>query len=132
VEDLTVLQAKRYGVIHCDAQTTLREAARRMADEDISALIVTDDDGSLAGVITRTDLVRAHRERPDWAAQPVAHYMSRDVVTVTPEARLNHVAELLLDKHIHRVVVVEDDGSKRRPLSVVSSADLVYHMSKEA
>ena len=102
-----------------------------MADEDISALVVTDSDGYLVGIITRTDLVRAHQARPDWATQTVEAYMSQPVVTVTPQHKLSHVAELLIEKQIHRVVVVQEENSKQRPIGVVSSADLVYHMAKE-
>jgi len=132
VQDLTVLQAKRYGIFSCHDRTALLDAARRMADEDISALVVTDSDGSLAGIITRTDLVRAHQARANWATQTVQDHMSQPVVTVTPQHKLSHVAELLIEKQIHRVVVVQEENGKQRPVGVVSSADLVYHMAKES
>ena len=131
MQDLTVLQAKRYGTFSCHSRTTLLGAARRMANEDISALVVTDDDGYLAGIVTRTDLVRAHQAHADWAGQTVAAYMSQSVVTVTPQHKLSQVAELLIEKRIHRVVVVQKENGKQRPVGVVSSADLVYHMARE-
>ena len=132
MQDLSVLQAKRYGTFSCHNHATLLDAARRMADEDISALVVTDGEGCLAGIITRTDLVRAHQARADWAIQTVGDYMSRPVVTVTPQHKLSQVAELLIEKQIHRVVVVQEESGKQRPVGVVSSADLVYHMAKES
>ena len=132
MQDLTVLQAKRYGVFSCHTRTTLLDAAQRMSDEDISALVVTDSDGYLVGIITRTDLVRAHQARADWASQTVEAYTSRPVVTVTPQHKLTQVAELLIEKQIHRVVVVQEENGRQRPVGVVSSADLVYHMAKES
>ena len=132
MQDITVLQAKRYGISSCHNRTTLLDAARRMADEDISALVVTDDNGDLAGIITRTNLLRAHHAHADWAGQTVAAYMSQPVVTVTPQHKLSQVAELLIEKQIHRVVVVQEENGKQRPVGVVSSADLVYHMAKES
>jgi CBS domain-containing protein len=122
VQDLTVLQAKRYGIFSCHNRTPLLDAARRMADEDISALVVTDGDGYLVGIITRAD----------WASQTVEAYTSRPVVTVTPQHKLTQVAELLIEKQIHRVVVVQEENGRQRPVGVVSSADLVYHMAKES
>jgi CBS domain-containing protein len=127
----TVLEAKRYGIYGCRPDATLLQAARRMVEEDVSALVVVDDDGCLAGVISRTDMLRAHLERADWANQAVASHMSRDVVSVTGEDDLRSVARLLLEKHIHRVVVVRDDGGRRRPVAVISDADLVYHMLRD-
>ena len=129
--DLTVLQAKRYGIFSCHHRTTLLDAARRMADEDISALVVTDSEGYLAGIVTRTDLVRVRQTRADWASQTVEAHMSQPVVTVTPQHKLSQVAKLLVEKQIHRVVVVQEENGRQRPVGVVSSADLVYHMAKE-
>jgi CBS domain-containing protein len=102
-----------------------------MSEEDISALVVTDDAGFLAGIITRTDLLRAHILKSDWSSQPVQDWMSQQVVTVKPEDRLSQVASLLLERGIHRVVAVKEENGKPIPLAVISAADLVYHMAKE-
>jgi len=103
-----------------------------MSQEDISALVVVEDDGFLCGIITRTDLLRAKLDQPDrWTTESVENWMSCEVVTVSPNAHLDEVARLLLDRQIHRVVAVEEENGKQRPLAVISAADLVYHMSKE-
>lgn len=129
---LTVVQAKRFGIIGCVRSQTLGNAVRRMVDEDVSALVVVDDEGFLSGIITRTDLVRAYTDHEDWAAHTVEEYMAPDVVTVSDNARLLDVAHLLLERGIHRVVVVREEDQHQRPVSVVSAADLMYHMAKEA
>jgi CBS domain-containing protein len=129
--DQTVIQAKRFGVFSCDQDKTLCEAGQRMVEEDISALVVVDKEGYLAGIITRTDLLRAFVEDENWDRQPVRKYMNSEVVYVSPQTHLDRVAELLLDKQIHRVVVGREENGKIRPISVVSAADLVYHMVKD-
>lgn len=128
----TVLEAKRYGVVSCSIRTTLLDAAKRMVEEDISALVGVDDDGCLAGVLSRTDLLRAHLGLGDWADQPVEKHMSRQVVTVTTGDTLCVVARMLIDRHIHRVVVVSHENDRLRPVAVVSDADRVYHTVKQA
>jgi len=130
IEDPTVLEAKRIGVLSCQVGTTLGDAARCMVDEDVSALVVTDGEGCLAGIITRTDLLRALLASNAWEVHTIDEFMVVDVVTVPPDTRLSQVAELLLQKHIHRVVVVREDEGKHSPISVVSAGDLVYHMVK--
>jgi len=102
-----------------------------MDDDDISSVVVVDDQGYLVGIITRTDLLRAMMDGEDWGAHPVADYMSEQVVTVAPTILIVDVAELLLKHHIHRAVVVEEQDGKARPLAVVSASDLVYHMVKD-
>ena len=122
MKNLPVVQAKRYGTFRCKPGDTLAAAAAQMTTRNISALIVVDDDGLLEGIVTRTDLVRACYQRDDWAVQPVRDYMSRQVVTVPPDAPLGHVMALLLERHIHRVVVVDP---LNRPVGIVSSMDIL-------
>ena len=128
--DQTVLQAKRFGIFSCSQDETLQEAARRMVEEDISALVVVDKEGYLVGIITRIDLLRALTKLEDWEKLLVKDYMNNEVVTVSPQTQLTWVAELLVDKQIHRVVVAREENGKKKPVSVVSAADLVYHMIK--
>lgn len=129
--DITVLEAKRYGIYSCREDVTLLSASQRMVDEDISALVVLDVQGNLAGIISHTDLLRAAQMRNDWRAQSVGSFMSRDVVTVMPTATLDEVAQLLLQHCIHRVVVVRPEKGGKRPIAVVSGGDLLYHLVKE-
>lgn len=131
MKNLPVIQAKRYGTYRCKPDDTLAAAAAQMTTRNISALIVVDEEGLLEGILTRTDLVRACYERDDWAVQPVRDYMSRHVVTVPPDAPLTHVMALLLERHIHRVVVAERSGVRQRPIAVLSAADIVYHMVQD-
>ena len=129
--NLSVLEAKRYGVYQCEQDQTLYEAARLMVDEDVSALVVTDEEGCLMGILSRTDLMRALLTDQEWENRPVRLYMVGEVVTAGPHATLLEVAKLLLEHQIHRVVVVKDEEGKKRPLSVISAADIVYHPHRE-
>ena len=128
--DITVIQAKRYGVFSCSEDTSLGDATETMVREDISGLVVVDDDGFLKGIITRTDLLRACKTWSECASRTVREFMSSSVITVSPQDSLDHVAEVLIGKNIHRVVIVEQEGDKLRPVGVISDADLVYHMNK--
>jgi CBS domain-containing protein len=130
--DQTVLQAKRFGVFTCRLGEKLHKAAQQMVEEDISTLVIVDEEGFLAGIITRTDLLRALIDKENWETEPVESFMNREVITVSPQTQLVRVAELLLQKHIHRVVVVRDENGKKKPVSVVSAADLIYHMVKNS
>lgn len=125
----TVLEAKRFEIYACKQTTSLREACRQIASEDISCLAVIDQDGYLCGILTRADLLRARLEHEDWLEHCVDEYMNRNVVTVTPEATLLDVARLLTDHHIHRVIIVRSENDKHLPLGVLSDSDLIYHLA---
>lgn len=128
---LSVMQAKRFGVWTTASTTTLLEVAREMVDRNISGLVVVDAEGCLEGLITRTDLVRAAHDRRDWMNLTANDYMVRNVVTVHLDDTLQHVMDLLIEHHVHRVVAVEPEDDKLRPIAVLSAADVVYHMAQE-
>ena len=128
---MSVMQAKRFGVYTISPTENLKTVARKMQDYNVSALVVTDTDGYLCGVISRTDLVRACYQNPDWAWRVVSEFMATDVVTVNLDDPLPRVMELLIDHHIHRVVAVEAREGKQRPVGVLSAADVVYHMAQD-
>jgi CBS domain-containing protein len=129
--DQTALEAKRFGVFSCENCLTLGDAIMQMVEEDVSCVVVMDDDGYLTGILTRTDVIRAALQDENWADHPVVDYMNRDVITAPARASLRQVAALLQEKRIHRVVIVDEEDGKKRPRSVISSADLVYHLSRE-
>jgi CBS domain-containing protein len=128
MKTVTVTAAKRFGITFCRPETTMRDVAAKMTEEDISCLVVEDEEGYLAGIISRTDVLRAALARDDWRRTTCAEWMTRDVVTVPPDALLHEAAELMQRHNIHRVVVAEPAGERLRPLAVISSGDIVYHL----
>jgi CBS domain-containing protein len=131
LEQITVLDAKRYGVYTVSGKATLREAVQRMVEEDVSAVVVVDQEGYLQGVLTHTDVLREAAGFPSWHSRLVHECMTPHVVTVTPEATLADVAQKLLEHCIHRVVVVREENGRQRPVGVLASSDVIYHLVRE-
>jgi signal-transduction protein with cAMP-binding, CBS, and nucleotidyltransferase domain len=131
MRDIPVLQAKRFGVYSCRLDDSLKHAADTMTNRNISCLVVVDEHAELKGIITCIDLVRAAYWEPKWAQGRVQDYMNPNVVTVNLDDKLQRVMELLIDRHIHRVVAVREENGRKIPMGVLSAADVVYHMSKE-
>lgn len=112
----------------CTGQTTLTEAARRLLVRDVGTLVVVDDAGSPAGVITDRDLgVKGYARRlpPD---APVAAVMSHDIVTVDPDGDVFEAAAAMAARGIRRLPVVEA-GSV---VGVIALDDLTQLVGKEA
>jgi len=72
---------------------------------------------------------RGSGKLPEWlhantsvTVSAVGRYMTRDVVTAGPQTPLPELARMMIDGHIHRVIVV--DG-QRRPIGIVSSTDIL-------
>lgn len=56
----------------------------------------------------------------------VRRYMTADVVSAAPQTPLPELARMMIDAHIHRVIVVD---AERKPVGVVSSTDLLAAMA---
>jgi CBS-domain-containing membrane protein len=52
----------------------------------------------------------------------VRSFMTPDAVTVQPDTLIRNLARLMIDAHIHRIIVVDE---RRRPIGVVSSTDVL-------
>lgn len=126
----TVLQAKRYGIHSCSANTSLIVAVRTMVEEEVSSLVVTDAQGYLLGLITRCEILRVHLAMDSWASQQVKDHMLRDVPVVTPQSLLLDAAHLVLNSGTRQVVVVLEEAGKLRPVAMLTDGDLAYHLVK--
>jgi CBS domain-containing protein len=131
MKNQTVIQSKRLELFSCTADINLQTAVRKMVQEDVSCLVVVDDAGALAGLLTRIDLVKVCLQNDNWGQELARDHMVTDVITAAPETTLGDVAKTLLDHHIHRVVIVREEDGRRIPVAIVSAADLVYHMARE-
>ena len=99
----------------------LTDAAKIMRDADVGAVVVTESD-VVTGILTDRDIVvRAIAEGKSPSEAKVADALEdREVKTVTPDASVDDVVELMREAKIRRIPVVEDG----RPVGIVSIGDL--------
>jgi CBS domain-containing protein len=95
----------RPGAITAGADDSLEQAAARLQDKDISALVILDGD-RLAGIITERDIVRAVADRRDLADCTAGEYMTSEPVTVDLETPLWVVAQRMLAYGVRHLPVV--------------------------
>lgn len=122
------------GVLTCQRDTPVQDVAQQMTKNDVSALVVVDDDGNMVGLISRTDLVNARLYEQywkHWRGLTVGHIMVTDVVHVYPRDTVQHASKLMMDRKIHRVVVVEGDETGTKPIGILSITDLVRDMADD-
>lgn len=125
-------------VITIGPDASLKEAARRLIEAGVSGLVVTDDEGSLVGVITEADFVKSESDRRpkkrarilSWFShdEEVPHFerlvgdvMTSDVVTIGPEADHAEAARVMQSKRIKRLPVVGDEDL----IGVISRSDVL-------
>ena len=106
---------------------SLREAAQRMRDDDIGDVIVMDD-RDLCGVITDRDIVvRAVAEGADPQFTKVGEICTSDVATVGPDDTVEQAVQLMRERAVRRLPVVEGG----RPVGIVSLGDLAIELDSD-
>jgi CBS domain-containing protein len=86
---------------------SVADAARQMAEAGAKALPVCDGE-RLAGIITDWDVTRAVAARENPGEVALSDYMTREVVTVAPDARLTEASDAMAGRRIHHLLVVRD------------------------
>lgn len=118
------------GVYSCRMDSPISEVARALVAHDVSALVIVDDEGYLNGIITRTDLVTLRGFDDYWRQLAAEHVAMREVYTISPEATMREASHLMSKHRVHRLVVVEREGSRLRPIGILSQTDIVRDMAQ--
>jgi CBS domain-containing protein len=102
---------------------------------------VVNDVGCCIGVLSTTDFLHfAEKPKPPvhaesksvyswqivdtdcYPQESVENYMNQDPVTVTPDVHIGELSRIMIDAHIHRVIVIDNVN---RPIGIVSSTDIL-------
>jgi CBS domain-containing protein len=100
---------------------SVMEAAQRMEEHDISALVVPTTPRS---IISSTDVLGAVADGRDTSELAVSDVMTTDVETATPDLYMEEVAAMMTTYGIKHLPVVDDDY-----VGMVSSTDIAAHLS---
>ncbi len=104
--------------------TTVKEAEKTMVRFNINSLLVMEE-GALMGLITRQTVEKAiYHELED---APVKDYMNTEVQVVTPDAPLEELEEIMLEKG-QRMVPVEEEG---KIVGVVTRGELLRTLYRD-
>lgn len=119
VRDL--LNAKGRDVFSIVPDASVYEALKLMAERNIGAVLVTDSQGNLAGILSERDyarkvVLRGHTSRET----PVAAIMTENVVCIPAEMTIDECMGLMTLRHIRHLPVTENG----RPVGMVSIGDV--------
>jgi CBS domain-containing protein len=103
---------------------TLQEAAELMSQHDVGCVVVVDDQGALAGMLTDRDVcVAACNERRLLDAIRVSPHMGHHVVTCSPLEGVMEAAERMRTHQVRRLAVTETDD---KVVGLLSLDDLAH------
>ena len=112
----------------CSPFSTVLEAVMIFRDADCGAVPIVHD-GKPVGVLTDRDVALALAEYPDLVGRAVGDIMSKDPISIHPDATLDEVEAKIARNAVRRLLVVDASGSL---VGIVAWADLARATSDHA
>jgi CBS domain-containing protein len=129
-----ILEIKGHDLWCIGPDASVFDALRMMSDKDVGALIVMEKD-KMIGILSERDYARKvvllGKASKDTL---VSEIMSTQIITVHPDQTVEEAMELMNNKHIRHLPVVEDD-QEQDILGMISLRDVmrtIIHKQREA
>ncbi|MDX8408912.1 MAG: CBS domain-containing protein [Mariprofundales bacterium] len=138
---------------HCSVDTPISQLASRFSDENISGILVVDEEQRLLGLVTESDLVdrqaslhiptalaifdmviplgeqRFEREVERLKAMTAGDLIEGLATTISPQSSLNAIATLMEDIHMHHLPVVDASNTI---VGIVTKRELIRALAKRS
>ena len=123
-----ILSAKGRDVFTISPECKVSEAVRILFARRLGALVITDESGAVAGIVSERDIVRMiATQGPSSLDEPVSVCMSSNVVTMVESATIQSVMSEMTEGRFRHLPVL-DHG---KLAGIVSIGDVVKHRLAE-
>ena len=117
-----ILEAKGTEVHTIGPSASVRDALELMADKDVGALVVTEGEERIVGLLSERDYARKVILLGRFSKDtPVRDIMTAEVICVSPEQSVDTCMGLMTQKHFRHLPVVVDE----RLAGLISIGDVV-------
>ncbi len=103
-------------VLTVDPAASIGEAAEKMMDAGVGAVVVMEDMARIVGIVTERDILGAVAQRARAAEARVRQWMTESVITIEPETTVEDAAQMMFERNFRHLPVMKDG----RLLGIVS------------
>ncbi len=118
VTTTTVGDCMTKNLIVAKTDQSISYCAKLMEENDISSIVIVNSDNTLAGLVTKSDIIQAFLIYDDSRIK-ISDIMTRKVITVRPDDSLYLVESVLFNNKISRVVVEQN----KKPIGIITYRD---------
>jgi CBS domain-containing protein len=123
-----ILAGKSPDVVTTRPDATIAEVAKLLKAKRIGAVVVTDADGGLCGIISERDLARGLADHgADLLTLRVGDLMTREVSTCSPNDGIDQLMQQMTEGRFRHLPVVADG----KMIGIISIGDVVKHRLQE-
>lgn len=106
------------------SEATVDELLDLLAEHNIGALVVSDDDRTMIGIVSERDVVRKLRGITEAGSARVKSIMTTEVQSARPQDTYASLMATMTEHRVRHVPVVDDEGTL---VGLVSIGDAVKH-----
>jgi CBS domain-containing protein len=124
---MAVIDIARTTVVTATPETSVADVVRKIHEEEVAGLVIVDD-GKPLDIVTARDLLRAVLDdKFDAENTPVENFIDGDVPTVEADEGMYDTVEVMSERGIRRLPVVEDGTL----VGIISISDIVVLLGME-
>ena len=116
-------------ILVCRGKTPVASAARAMTSSGWRSVLVVDAKGKILGVVSGHDLLRFVKE-DNTGEKLIVRDVMHPALTIDINASLREAADLMIQNHYHRLVVIDKNDPDAFPLGAISTFDIVAEMAR--
>ncbi len=120
--DLEISALANDQLVKAPSTVSVREAAALMDAEGIGLLILEDDDGNIAGVVSERDILKAVGSGTDLDGSATSVGKGQTIKRAAPTSTVGEVAEEMMENYIRHILITDPDGDVT---GIVSIRDLL-------
>jgi CBS domain-containing protein len=113
----------------CRDKTPVTAAARAMTESGWRSVVVVDPHGKPLGIFSGLDLL-SHSELERIPDSILVTDVMHSPLLIDMDATLQEAAQVMIDNHHHRILVIDPTHKDSLPLGVISSFDIVSEMAR--
>ena len=124
----TVGDVMSHAILVCRGKTPVLSAAYAMTSSGWRSVLVVDINGKVIGVVSGHDLMQLVKNGN--AENKIVRDVMHPALTIDINASLREAADMLIQNHYHRLVVVDKENPDSFPLGAISTFDIVAEMAR--
>jgi CBS domain-containing protein len=124
----TVGDVMSHAILVCRGKTPVLSAAYAMTSSGWRSVLVVDLNGKVIGVVSGHDLMQLVKNGN--AENKIVRDVMHPALTIDIHASLREAADMLIQNHYHRLVVVDKENPDSFPLGAISTFDIVAEMAR--
>jgi CBS domain-containing protein len=128
-EGRTVSDLMSDAILVCRDKTSVGNTAKSMMFAGWRSILVVNERGKPIGMVTGKDILALYGKDVDLDALLVTEIM-QPPISIKMEASLREAAEVMIEHHNHRLIVVDPDLPDSMPLGIISSYDIVEKIAR--